>query len=107
MKHCSQCGAELLPEWPDGHCLNCFLQMGLAAAEAPQPQTEGTAEPSASEEYSPQEKPGDRIGRYKLVRKLGEGGMGAVYLAEQREPVVRKVALKIIKLGMDTRLVVA
>src|SRR5262245_45075607 len=49
------------------------------------------------------EKPGDQIGRYKLLQKLGEGGMGAVWMAEQREPVRRKVALKIIKLGMDTR----
>jgi tetratricopeptide (TPR) repeat protein len=53
------------------------------------------------------EKPGDYIGRYKLLQKIGEGGMGVVYMAEQREPVVRKVALKIIKLGMDTRQVVA
>jgi serine/threonine protein kinase len=53
------------------------------------------------------EKPGDRIGRYKLLEKIGEGGMGVVYMAEQEEPVSRKVALKIIKLGMDTRQVVA
>jgi WD40 repeat protein/serine/threonine protein kinase len=46
---------------------------------------------------------GTVIGRYKLLQKIGEGGMGVVYMAEQREPVVRKVALKIIKLGMDTR----
>ncbi len=50
---------------------------------------------------------GHQIGRYKLLEKIGEGGMGVVYMAEQREPVVRKVALKIIKPGMDTRLVVA
>ncbi len=42
------------------------------------------------------------IGRYKLLEKLGEGGFGEVYVAEQREPVKRRVALKIIKLGMDT-----
>jgi eukaryotic-like serine/threonine-protein kinase len=53
------------------------------------------------------EKPGDRIGRYKLLEKIGEGGCGAVYMAEQEEPVRRRVALKIIKLGMDTRSVVA
>src|SRR5213594_587969 len=53
------------------------------------------------------EGPGTMIGRYKLLQKIGEGGMGVVYMAEQREPVVRKVALKIIKLGMDTRQVVA
>ena len=53
------------------------------------------------------EKPGDRIGRYKLLEQIGEGGMGVVYLAEQEEPVRRKVALKIIKLGMDTKQVIA
>src|ERR1035437_6708302 len=53
------------------------------------------------------ENPGDRIGRYKLLEKIGEGGGGAVYMAEQEEPVRRRVALKIIKLGMDTRSVVA
>ena len=50
---------------------------------------------------------GDRIGRYKLLQQLGEGGGGVVYLAEQEEPVRRRVALKVIKLGMDTRSVVA
>src|ERR1043165_5496079 len=53
------------------------------------------------------EKPGDCIGRYKLLQKIGEGGCGVVYLAEQEEPVRRRVALKIIKLGMDTRQVIA
>ena len=50
---------------------------------------------------------GTKIGRYKLLQQIGEGGMGAVYMAEQEEPVRRRVALKIIKLGMDTRQVVA
>jgi hypothetical protein len=45
------------------------------------------------------EKPGDRIGRYKLLEKIGEGGCGVVYMAEQEEPVRRRVALKVIKLG--------
>ncbi len=53
------------------------------------------------------EKPGDRIGHYTLVEQLGEGGCGVVYVAEQREPVRRQVAFKIIKLGMDTRQFVA
>ena len=55
----------------------------------------------------PEEKPGDRLGRYTLLRKIGEGGCGVVYLAEQTEPVRRRVALKVIKLGMDTRSVIA
>ncbi len=50
---------------------------------------------------------GTLVGRYKLLERIGEGGMGTVYMAEQTEPVDRRVALKIIKLGMDTRQVVA
>src|SRR3989475_8735883 len=53
------------------------------------------------------ERPGDTIGRYKLLQQIGEGGCGVVYMAEQTEPVQRRVALKIIKLGMDTRQVIA
>jgi serine/threonine-protein kinase len=50
---------------------------------------------------------GERIGCYTPLRPLGEGGMGIVYVAEQKTPVERRVALKVIKLGMDTREVVA
>ena len=50
---------------------------------------------------------GSTIGRYKLLQVIGEGGFGVVYMAEQTEPVVRRVALKVIKLGMDTKEVVA
>jgi len=53
------------------------------------------------------EKPGDRIDRYKLLEQIGEGGCGIVYMAEQEEPIRRRVALKVIKLGMDTRQVIA
>ncbi len=52
------------------------------------------------------EKPGSEIGPYKLLQQIGEGGMGVVYMAEQTEPVERRVALKIIKPGMDTRQVI-
>ena len=53
------------------------------------------------------EEPGAMIGPYKLLEKIGEGGMAIVYMAEQQEPIRRKVALKIIKLGMDTKQVIA
>jgi serine/threonine protein kinase len=71
--------------------------------EKPLPETapEARAEPSAGE------KPGDRIGRYKLLQQIGEGGCGVVYMAAQEEPVRRRVALKIIKPGMDTKSVMA
>ncbi len=54
-----------------------------------------------------EEKAGSRIGRYKLLERIGEGGCGVVYMAEQEHPVRRRVALKIIKLGMDTKSVIA
>ena len=55
----------------------------------------------------PKDDVGQTIGRYKLLEKVGEGGCGVVYVAEQTEPVRRRVALKVIKLGMDTKAVVA
>ena len=54
-----------------------------------------------------EEGPGTRIGPYKLLQQIGDGGFGVVFMAEQQTPVVRRVALKIIKLGMDTKQVVA
>jgi serine/threonine protein kinase/WD40 repeat protein len=56
---------------------------------------------------APDETIGQKIGRYKILEKVGEGGCGVVYVAEQTEPVRRRVALKVIKLGMDTKQVVA
>ncbi len=56
---------------------------------------------------APDEAVGQTTGRYKLLQKIGEGGCGVVYMAEQQEPVRRRVALKVIKLGMDTKQVIA
>src|SRR5262245_36784096 len=66
--------------------------------------------PPAGADFSrplPAEIVGDRIGNYKLLQQIGEGGCGVVYMAEQQEPVRRRVALKILKLGMDTKEVIA
>ena len=77
--HASKVADEFLPETPQGHPPEHLLT----------------------------EKAGDRIGRYKLLQQIGEGGCGVVYMAEQEEPVRRRVALKVIKLGMDTKQVIA
>src|SRR5690606_18260978 len=57
-------------------------------------------------EYTPGQEPGSRVGPYKLLQQIGEGGMGVVYLAEQQEPVRRRVALKIIRQGLGSTQVV-
>src|SRR5713101_9872427 len=59
------------------------------------------------DELAVTERPGTVIGPYKLLQQIGEGGMGTVFMAEQTSPVRRKVALKVIKPGMDTREVIA
>jgi eukaryotic-like serine/threonine-protein kinase len=64
-------------------------------------------EAGAASAESIAEGPGTVIGRYKLLEEIGEGGCGVVYMAEQREPLRRRVALKVIKLGMDTKSVIA
>jgi eukaryotic-like serine/threonine-protein kinase len=65
------------------------------------------ADSSISPTFVPEiaEKSASQIGHYKLLQQIGEGGMGTVYLAEQTEPVQRRVALKVIKSGMDSTVV--
>jgi eukaryotic-like serine/threonine-protein kinase len=94
---CQECGAELPANAPQGLCPRCLagMGMGLLPTEA-LPRSDFVAEHT-----------GTMIGRYKLLEKIGEGGFGVVFMAEQVEPVQRKVALKIIKAGMDTREVIA
>ena len=75
-----------------------FLEAPPAAVVAP-------AEPTIDQTVT--EKVGTQIGPYKLLQQIGEGGFGVVYMAEQTEPVRRKVAFKVIKPGMDTRQVIA
>src|SRR4051812_25857234 len=87
----------------DDRALRNRVEAGLAEGIA----AEAATIKARSIDYRPDEAEGQSFGRYKLLEKLGEGGFGAVWLAEQKEPVRRKVAFKLIKLGMDTRAVVA
>jgi serine/threonine protein kinase len=72
--------------------------------DAPPP---GVGIPATIDEPAVTERPGTVIGPYKLLEQIGEGGFGVVFMAEQTHPVRRKVALKVLKPGMDTRQVVA
>jgi eukaryotic-like serine/threonine-protein kinase len=90
------------------------LEALLAAHEAPdeslsKDKDAPAAKPTIKLELpdEPDEAVGQTLGRYKLMERLGEGGCGVVYVAEQTQPVRRRVALKVIKLGMDTKAVVA
>ncbi len=112
---CAKCG-QLLPTGnAQGQCPQCLLKAAQEPLELP---TEALLEDhdetgqdavtlkvptgSAASAMS-----GTMIGRYKLLQELGEGGFGIVYLAQQTEPVKRRVALKVIKPGMDSREIVA
>src|SRR5262249_51041432 len=89
--------------------LRAEVEALLQAHERPQPILDSPQAPASSlvadERIS--ERPGTIIGSYKLLEQIGEGGFGVVYMAEQQVPVRRKIALKILKPGMDTRQVVA
>ncbi len=76
-------------------------------AVALDPACPAAVQPTMRVEPETEEEIRERIDRYKILQKLGEGGCGVVYMAEQTEPVRRKVALKVIKLGMDTKQVIA
>ena len=79
--------------------LKAYVESGEFLEQAP--------EEIKAQVSGPGEKPGDCVGRYKLLQQIGEGGCGVVFMAEQEEPVRRKVAVKIVKPGMDTKTVVA
>jgi serine/threonine protein kinase/tetratricopeptide (TPR) repeat protein len=80
--------------------LEAHREAGTAADRA------GSDQPTTGDDGPPYKRPGTIIGPYKLLQQIGEGGMGTVFMAEQTEPVQRKVALKIIRPGMDKRQVI-
>src|ERR1039457_2795322 len=99
MTVCPQCGAELQAGDPAGLCPKCLIQGAFDSSVGADESGTQTIDTAAAGE--------DDFGRYHILRPLGEGGMGTVYLAEQRDPIRRCVALKVIKLGMDTSQVLA
>ncbi|MES2466495.1 MAG: serine/threonine-protein kinase [Verrucomicrobiota bacterium] len=122
---CQHCNTPLTGQAVGGLCANCLLGLALEEPAAPTALGDDTRAASAGaitvrsfvgdsmaeaipeEPAAPREAAGSRIGRYQLLQEIGEGGFGVVYLADQREPVKRRVALKVLKPGMDTREVIA
>src|SRR4051812_47174521 len=94
-RRCSRCDAVLSGDEVKGLCPRCLIAAAMVESQ------EGNSR------FPEEERPSEHIGRYKLLQKLGEGGCGVVYMAEQIDPVRRRVALKVIKLGMDTKQVIA
>src|SRR5947209_7318450 len=94
---CPKCMVPLPADAPGGLCPRCLAQ-AVRDDEPSSPDNPAGGTTAAPPDVGA---PGSLIGRYKLLQPIGEGGMGIVYLAEQVEPVRRKVALKIIKPGLD------
>src|SRR5262245_8865573 len=103
---CPTCGGPLLE---GGQCPQCLIRIGLAMGVNGSHVPDGSSIPNdaGGAPSDPEHDGPGEIGPYRVLQKIGEGGMGIVYLAEQLAPIRRRVALKLIKLGMDTRQVIA
>jgi WD40 repeat protein len=104
---CTSCGIALSEDALPGLCPECAQKNPSSGEPSNSSEAETSVLPTLNFGFDAGEKPGERVGRYKLLQQLGEGGMGTVWMAEQEEPVRRRVAFKVIKLGMDTKQVVA
>ncbi|MBZ5500453.1 MAG: serine/threonine protein kinase [Acidobacteriia bacterium] len=101
---CRQCGrASLDDSLQNDLCNDCIL----TASTGPTPELKSETTDPFDEERSPLTEQPKCIGPFRILETLGHGGMGVVYLAEQKKPLRRKVAIKVIKFGMDTKEVVA
>jgi eukaryotic-like serine/threonine-protein kinase len=94
MPKCPRCDAETDQDAHAGLCPKCLIKGAF--------ETSQTDSETQTIDARPQTGAEDEFDRYRIIRPLGEGGMGTVYLAEQKEPIRRTVALKVIKQGMDT-----
>lgn len=103
---CTNCGRPLRPGLPFALCPRCLLAKSEATSDFSEDVTVPDQTPR-SRSGSASEVPGTLIDDYKLLERIGEGGFGIVYAAEQRKPVQRRVALKILKQGMDTGQIIA
>src|SRR5579871_3298458 len=98
MPNCPHCGAEMGSRDPAGLCPQCLIQGAFdSSIGAGESRIDITVPAAGDDDFDP----------FDILRPLGEGGMGTVYLAEQREPIRRYVALKVVKLGLDTSQVLA
>ena len=123
---CDLCGTQLSAADAGGVCIACALKGVLGASAAPMVDTAAAAGacrdlspprsvsgnatgrgPATTRDLNADARLGECVGSYKILETLGEGGCGIVYLAEQRQPLLRRVALKVIKPGMDSRQVLA